>query len=69
MMSISNRQLYLASISCAFLPLFLSWAFLEFGPIGPIWGGLLFNPINLAAYLWLGITVFAWYRARTKAAI
>lgn len=68
-MTIPNRQLYLLSVFTAFLPLFLTWILLDFGPVGPIWGGLLFNPINLAAYLWFGITVFTCYRARTKSAL
>jgi hypothetical protein len=68
-MSVSNRILVCFSIVCAFLPLFAFWIVLQFAPAGPIWGGLLFNPVILAAYLWLGVTILSWYRLRSRAAI
>jgi hypothetical protein len=62
--SISNEAVLIASIVCALLPIgfFLMLSSFNF----PLWGGILLNPANVAAYLWLGLTIAYYRRTRSK---
>jgi hypothetical protein len=66
LMSVSNRALLVACICCAFLPLLLFWLFLRLDL--PLFGGPLFNPMNLAACLWLLVTIVNYRCTRTRTA-
>jgi hypothetical protein len=63
-MSISNRILLATSIIFAFVPFVLFESFVHLGL--PLYGGLLFNPMNLGAYAWLVLTITYCWRTRSK---
>jgi hypothetical protein len=66
-MSKSQRVLLGASITSAFLPFLLFERFVHFNL--PLIGGVLLNPMNIAAYLWLGLTITYCSRWHTKTSL
>jgi hypothetical protein len=62
----SDEALLICSLLCAALPLGILALMIAFH-LGAL-GGLLLNPVNLSAYLWLGLTIAYYRRTRTRLA-
>ncbi len=63
---VSNRFLLAATLLFAFMPLALLFLMVTFRL--PAFGGLFFNPVTVAAYVWLVLTASYYRRTRSSRA-
>jgi hypothetical protein len=65
-MEAKQKSWAMLSVGLAFLPLVIGVILIEAN--ASLIGGALFNPVSIAAYTWLAITIANYKRSRTKAA-